>query len=795
MAEPDPPRDGPEPATLEVSDVASARIRRPLDLLRLIGLLLGLAVLAGLASVASATALAGNEDLARLLSGVPQILTRGLSLAGSLGVITVSAALVVREILRGRGWRLAEALLTGLVAIGIVDLLNLTISSDRSSSLHASLTDVARGTTGRPLDAYLAALFALALVIAVLGEPRWRSAFWTVVGVYVASAFLARQASLLTLIASPLIGAAAGVAARYLAGSGNDRPDARRVAEALEGRGIVLRSIVRVPRRHEQHREYQAVTSDELPLLVQVFDRDLVATGAVYRIYRRLRIRADVAAPPALSLERIAERRSLLALAAAAADVRTPRFVAGVPCGPDTIVLAYEQPEQAPFENPTDDQLDDLWANLTKLHEARMTHRGLTAERLSLDSEARVVLPIPTDGAVFASELRISLDRTQALITTAQVAGVERAVQAARSALSVDALAATVALLQPIALPTATRSALKEDSGLLESIRDEIRGQTDYEASEAIRVERFRPRTVVSIVAAVVAGYLLVAQLGSVDLVSVFAEARWRWVPLVLLASVGTYLAAALCLTGFVAERLPFARTVLVQIAASFVGFVAPPSVGGLAINIRYLRRSRLSPTAAATSVGISQISNAIFHAVLLIGFATATGVASPQSLPIPGWAFAALGVLALLLLMLLAIPAPRRWLLTRAIPPLREALPRLVDLLTSPVKLVEAVSGALLLNGCYIAALWFAVRAFGGGIDIAPVAVVYLAGAAVASVAPTPGGLGAVEIALSTGLAGAGMPSATAVSAVLLFRIATFWLPVPAGWVALHVLQRRSAV
>jgi uncharacterized protein (TIRG00374 family) len=121
--------------------------------------------------------------------------------------------------------------------------------------------------------------------------------------------------------------------------------------------------------------------------------------------------------------------------------------------------------------------------------------------------------------------------------------------------------------------------------------------------------------------------------------------------------------------------------------------------------------------------------------------------------------------------------------------------LPRLVDLLSSPMKLTEAVGGTLLLNACYIAALWFSVRAFAGNVALVAVAVVYLAGAAVASVAPTPGGLGAVEVALSTGLTAAGMPGAGAVSAVLLFRIGTYWLPVPAGWLAMRSLQRLDAL
>ena len=59
----------------------------------------------------------------------------------------------------------------------------------------------------------------------------------------------------------------------------------------------------------------------------------------------------------------------------------------------------------------------------------------------------------------------------------------------------------------------------------------------------------------------------------------------------------------------------------------------------------------------------------------------------------------------------------------------------------------------------------------------------------------PTPGGLGAVEAALSAGLTAAGLPGAAAVSAVLLFRLLTFWLPVPAGWGALSYLQRHGAL
>ena len=52
--------------------------------------------------------------------------------------------------------------------------------------------------------------------------------------------------------------------------------------------------------------------------------------------------------------------------------------------------------------------------------------------------------------------------------------------------------------------------------------------------------------------------------------------------------------------------------------------------------------------------------------------------------------------------------------------------------------------------------------------------------------------GLGAVEAALTAGLTAAGVPGAVAVSAVLLFRLLTFWVPVPLGWAALNFLERK---
>ena len=70
---------------------------------------------------------------------------------------------------------------------------------------------------------------------------------------------------------------------------------------------------------------------------------------------------------------------------------------------------------------------------------------------------------------------------------------------------------------------------------------------------------------------------------------------------------------------------------------------------------------------------------------------------------------------------------------------------------------------------------------------------MVYLAGATIGQAAPTPGGLGAVEAALAAGLTAAGLDAGLAVSAVLLYRLLTFWLPTLPGYWSFNYLTKKN--
>ena len=171
---------------------------------------------------------------------------------------------------------------------------------------------------------------------------------------------------------------------------------------------------------------------------------------------------------------------------------------------------------------------------------------------------------------------------------------------------------------------------------------------------------------------------------------------------------------------------------------------------------------------------------------------AAVAGSGDGSSFRPPNWAYFVVAGLVLLAAAVLALPAGRRLVRARLLPTFTQVVPRLVEVAQHPRKLAEGFGGGLLLSVSYIACLCVSVAAFGGPVPIAKIGVVYLTASALSSIIPTPGGLGAVELALTSGLTTAGVPGAVAVSAVLIFRLLTFWLPVPLGWVALNYLERR---
>jgi uncharacterized membrane protein YbhN (UPF0104 family) len=102
-----------------------------------------------------------------------------------------------------------------------------------------------------------------------------------------------------------------------------------------------------------------------------------------------------------------------------------------------------------------------------------------------------------------------------------------------------------------------------------------------------------------------------------------------------------------------------------------------------------------------------------------------------------------------------------------------------------------RALSAAVVNTGFDYLALLFALRAVGA--NPRPSLVLAYASAELLALIPlTPGGLGFVEAGLVGTLTLAGVAGANALAATLLYRLAAYWIPIPAGGVAYLLFRRR---
>ncbi|WP_328879448.1 lysylphosphatidylglycerol synthase domain-containing protein [Streptomyces sp. NBC_00299] len=346
------------------------------------------------------------------------------------------------------------------------------------------------------------------------------------------------------------------------------------------------------------------------------------------------------------------------------------------------------------------------------------------------------------------------------------------------------------------AIDEAVDEAREED--LLTQIRHEVLLIRPQAPVEPARLERVRPRTLISLIAGAIGAYFLLTQLTHIEFGPLIANAEWGWVAAAVLFSAASYFAAAMALLGFVPERVPFRRTVSAQVAGSFVKIVAPAAVGGVALNTRFLQRAGVRPGLAVASVGASQLFGLGCHILMLLAFGYLTGTEKTPSLSPSRTVIAGLLTVAVLVLVVTSVPFLRKFVVTRVRSLFAGVVPRMLDVLQRPQKLVTGIGGMLLLTACFVMCLDASIRAFGSegtSISLASVAVVFLAGNALGSAAPTPGGVGAVEATLTVGLIAVGLPSEVAAPSVLLFRLLTLWLPVLPGWLAFNHLTRKGAL
>ena len=768
------------------------RVRRPADLLLAVFAFVVVAAVLGSIRALPLGSTEAADDVSRWLLHIPRWLSYAAAVVAGVGsfvLVVVSLVVLLRDQWRDALNAVAAGAVGAAAAVIATVIWRVENATVERAVLHGSNPSTFVVDT--------------ALVAFVVGTDLSRLSHWKQWWPRAGAALLLSGLAVGTLTPFAVVivasgGLMIGWVVRWLLGAASVLPGMAELTGWLARRGVQTTDLsVAGPSRAR----LDGTLADGTRIRVHLSGRDTRGSGLARQLWALARLRPAVAGHVALGSRSQVEQLALACFLAQQASVVSPavRLLGEMPG--ETLVLVTTIPGGGPAAEETSSEAEArlsgataLFAALRRLHGTGVAHRDVRPGNVFMSGQRAGFCSLDA-AEPGSSELARRLDLVQALATLAAASGPADAVSALRAGYGPVDEIAVAAVVQPVALTPWGWRAARAATGSLNEIRHQLLGDTGT-APAAPRLERFRWRTVVTAVALAVAAYLLIGEISGVNVLGTLGQANPGWLAVAVLGSALTYLGAAIGIAAFIPQRLSIVRGFFVQLATAFVGVAMPPTVGHVAVNARYLHREKVDEGTIAAAVTVSQLVNIVTTVLLLIvlGVLTGSGLSKFKIAP-GGDVLIGLAVIAVAVITVLAVPLTRRKVTGAVWPHLRQIGPRLLEAVSQPLRLGIAVGANLLLTVAYSVALIAALRSVGAHPAILATAVVFLAGNAVGAATPTPGGIGGVEAVLAAGLTAIGIPAHEAIPAVLLFRMATFWLPIPIGWVSYVVLQRRGVL
>lgn len=827
------------PRPVYIADRISSVRRRREDAIDVVISLIAIFFIWTIGALASATTRGVTMDVLSFQL-VRKILILPVSITEGLIILTTPILVIVSLALRRRLQAIIQVLVTSLVAaVGgwIIILLTGLLPSDLTAPLSVDRALATQGSQTGIAIAINLVIVTLCALFTSAGEAQSMKAIkwgWTGLWIILILGVLRSSMTLPVAFISVFLGRAFGSGSRWIMGYDDQRAKGAKLVEALLGIGITPSRIVRTDldtteeplatwavaedsrgrltqmpadlgdmgvtvTRHpgqDHYRHYQAWSDTGLAYELIAMDPGQELTGTLLEMWNNLRLRG-ISRWVSPSLKAQAERSSFTTLQALRAGVFTQEPI-GIASASDSIILVMSAlPPTTPLtelgEAATDEVLDRAWEQLHFAHARGISHRALTPEAVVVDSSSDVWLLDWDSGEVATTELNQSIDIAQMLVLTALAVGPQRALEAGRRCVGEETLIACAPVIQKPVLPASINQRLRR-SDLLSELRAALVGDSEAETAPTADLQRFRPRTIFTIAVAFIAVFIVVGSLNFSDIVTTVKSANPWWMLASAVLACLIWVGSAVPLVALSPEKLSLRETLIAQVAASIITIVAPAGVGPAALNLRYLRKRRVPTAMAVTTVTLMQISQALITIILLLIVMVIAGSSLSVSVPYG----TILGVVAVVMVavgVIVAVPKVRRWIWSKIQPTWQQVYPRLLWIIGQPRRLAAVVGGNLLMNIGYVGAFWTALLAMGGSLNFSTVSITYLTANAAGSFIPSPGGIGTVETALTSGLTVAGISSSVAIATALLYRLVTFYGRIPFGWLAMKYMEKKDMI
>jgi glycosyltransferase 2 family protein len=744
------------------------------------------------------------DALEKSISGIVGVLTPTQSnlvyLAYGLAILALPFMILI-GLIAARQWKLLGA----YAAAGLIAVLALSVTGNGIAAprWHFDLSARLDTVLSQFLDdpRWIAMLAAVLTVSGPWLPARWRRWWWTLLLAFVPIHLVVSA----VVPARSLLGLAVGwfVGALVILVVGTPALDVPldSAVRAMARRGFVVAAltVVRPAGPGPLILSAGSVDGDSVAI-VELYGPNQRSGGALRQLWRKLTLRTSETSPLQASMRRAVEHRALMAIAIGDVGVANATTLAMSELARGWTLYGHTPARGTPInEGEQQPPVADVWQSLGMLHELQISHGDLLAREITVeDSEDRVLFGGFGNAEYGATDEQLQADVAQLLVTTAHLYGAQAAVGAAIEVFGKDEVLTASRRLTKSAMPTRIRNSVPDAKTVMSAARDEVKRQTGADQIQAETITRLTRNQIIQLVLLVALVYVAYPFISTVP--AFFSELRtanWWWALLGLLVSALTYVGAAGALWACADGLVSFKNLMIMQVANTFAATTTPAGVGGLALSTRFLHKGGLSTLRATAAVALQQTVQVIVHVGLLIFFSAAAGATAdlshfvPQATVLYLIAGVALGIIGAFLF----VPKLRRWLGTAVRPRLTEVTHDLVELAREPKRLALIVLGCAGTTLGAALALWASIEAFGGDTSFVTVTIVTMVGGTLASAAPTPGGVGAVEAALIGGLAAFGVPTAIAVPSVLLYRILTCWLPVFVGWPIMRWLTNKNMI
>lgn len=522
------------------------------------------------------------------------------------------------------------------------------------------------------------------------------------------------------------------------------------------------------------------------------------AADWLFKIFRFFRYKNLQAEEPYANSRRNIEIESFAMLWAKEAGVRVPKLIDLLHYGSSWLLLQRKIDAIALSDHGhiLQESLNDAWKQVSKLHAANIAHRDLRAANLMIDTSGKAWIIDFGFAEVSASRRRIHMDNAELLMSMSLVAGVKRTVEAAIKESNPLDLKRAMPYLQKAVFSGETTKQLKQNNHMLAELRESLKTELDIKDEVVIAdIQRVNLRKTLNIGLVAVFIYVIAPQFSSFkNAFGSISIDHPLWIVPLLLASLLTYIFTGSIYVSLADVPLKIRSASLVQLAASFMSKVLPGGIGGTSLNAKYLTKSGMEAADASAVIATQGVIGFAMFSIPLALFLFLNGTDLSHLIHFKLrilYLVIAVVIVIILALIIMAITKLRQFVFKK----LLEFVESIRNVTTPSRELGLAALSSLAVTLAYITCLYASFRILGVPLGINGAVLVYATAVIAKSAVPTPGGLGPLEAAMIAAMIGLGVGRDLAFSAVIIYRLATFWIPIPFSLLAYKYINSKKLI